>query len=806
MVCNLNFLLQKLKVKCSLETEFKCKTRTTKCIPRSSVNNGVKDCTDGSDEKISDFSCYDFEYTCSIYSKTDFSSNSPYPRCISYNMVRDGQSDCHSSLDEKAMIDNCTHDHLFLCQDQSRCLPKAMKCDGFTNCIDGSDEIEGCSYPTIFRRFEKKKAYLVDWVELLMTSKDLLYTTTVDFSKKSVLEKGKLILNERMFGFKCRGYKNKLVTVFQPSSSSKTYCKYDDDKCFNDLGELTSCFRCFDGMIINKGQVCDGTFDCRDLSDECSCELTDALEACDYFHKHKNSSAFFCDLQFDLPGDVDETFCSAEVVLAGFIPMFHSLTENESEKDQVYWRCEHSDSVLIKVENVCDFKSDCADHSDEKYCSSTTHFNCTSGIPVSIDVAKVNDNELDCVDLSDECKDNPISSVKEMIKNTYLRQFVYVTLVGIIVFNVIVLKKNLKKLKSINDNQLTKYFNLIFILNLSFSDLIYGLVLAVIAYSSNKFSGVFCTNNFYWRSSLLCKAMGVLTFISSETSLNILFLVTAFRLYSVYYPFKCLDIKKRTIYVLLLACWLLSFVLSFIPIALEKEFMQNMIISSNILFNNRKADRIILPDELYKLASKIESVWNIAQLETVPPSKSIHNIRDTKNWFFNSQEMKSRFPNTSIDVKMTFGFYSSSSVCLPDFYSKSPVSSKFSLAVISYNLLLISCIAVGYILIFHKIKSTKMNKSSENSLKKERIMSVKILLIVATDIACWLPIIVFSYASFLGFQIPGVAHSVTSIVLLPINSLINPILYSRVYVTFFKKLKILFSKLSFKKLFFLIVE
>ena len=65
----------------------------------------------------------------------------------------------------------------------------------------------------------------------------------------------------------------------------------------------------------------------------------------------------------------------------------------------------------------------------------------------------------------------------------------------------------------------------------------------------------------------------------------------------------------------------------------------------------------------------------------------------------------------------------------------------------------------------------------------------RIILIIVKDIACWLPIISFSYANFFGYPIPDMVHPLSSIVLLPINSLLNPIIYSTLDVLLFRKLK-----------------
>ena len=106
-----------------------------------------------------------------------------------------------------------------------------------------------------------------------------------------------------------------------------------------------------------------------------------------------------------------------------------------------YFRCENNKLQLIEIKKVCDFVFDCEDQSDEKYCSNSTHFNCTTGYPVSIDRNKVNDDELDCEDYSDECKENPISSAKEMIKYSLLNKFIWVTLTGNLLFNTLVIER-----------------------------------------------------------------------------------------------------------------------------------------------------------------------------------------------------------------------------------------------------------------------------------------------------------------------------------------------------------------------------
>ena len=104
----------------------------------------------------------------------------------------------------------------------------------------------------------------------------------------------------------------------------------------------------------------------------------------------------------------------------------------------------------------------------------------------------------------------------------------------------------------------------------------------------------------------------------------------------------------------------------------------------------------------------------------------------------------------------------------------------------SLNLVMVIIISVGYVLIFKKIKKSKVNNLSKNRLENDRKFMLRVFMIVATDIVCWLPIIAFTYSSYFGIKIPDIIYSLSSIVLLPINSFINPFLYSKVEITLYK--------------------
>ena len=65
----------------------------------------------------------------------------------------------------------------------------------------------------------------------------------------------------------------------------------------------------------------------------------------------------------------------------------------------------------------------------------------------------------------------------------------------------------------------------------------------------------------------------------------------------------------------------------------------------------------------------------------------------------------------------------------------------------------------------------------------------KILRLVVTDFLCWVPISIMAFINFGGNTVPDVAYAISAIVLLPINSALNPILYSDYIDKLFKLIK-----------------
>jgi len=75
--------------------------------------------------------------------------------------------------------------------------------------------------------------------------------------------------------------------------------------------------------------------------------------------------------------------------------------------------------------------------------------------------------------------------------------------------------------------------NHMLILNLALADFLMGVYLIMLGTAGAVFDGNFCSQELAWRSSISCQVMGVLSIISSETSVFTLVLLAAIRLFVV---------------------------------------------------------------------------------------------------------------------------------------------------------------------------------------------------------------------------------------------------------------------------------
>ncbi|KAA8580475.1 hypothetical protein FQN60_013433 [Etheostoma spectabile] len=130
--------------------EFQCPG--DQCVPADRVCNGHRDCPSGTDEAVCPMTCAPDQFVCSDGT------------CVANTKLCDGTTDCPGGEDENrtncytvnitpspspvtpTMPTPACRSYEFSCSTGWQCVPRAWRCDGETDCMDGSDEHE-CNAP-----------------------------------------------------------------------------------------------------------------------------------------------------------------------------------------------------------------------------------------------------------------------------------------------------------------------------------------------------------------------------------------------------------------------------------------------------------------------------------------------------------------------------------------------------------------------------------------------------------------------------------------------------------------------------------
>ncbi|KAG9263698.1 relaxin receptor 2-like [Astyanax mexicanus] len=126
-------------------------------------------------------------------------------------------------------------------------------------------------------------------------------------------------------------------------------------------------------------------------------------------------------------------------------------------------------------------------------------------------------------------------------------------------------------------------------------------------------------------------------------------------------------------------------------------------------------------------------------------------------------------------------YYGRNGVCFPlhsDRLEK-PTAKGYSTGIfLGLNLLAFLVIVFCYSSMFYSIYKTGVNTDLRSRLHKDVAVANRFFFIVFSDALCWIPIFLVKILSLLEVEIPGTINSWVVIFVLPINSALNPILYT----------------------------
>nr|XP_055100263.1 relaxin receptor 2 isoform X2 [Symphalangus syndactylus] len=150
-------------------------------------------------------------------------------------------------------------------------------------------------------------------------------------------------------------------------------------------------------------------------------------------------------------------------------------------------------------------------------------------------------------------------------------------------------------------------------------------------------------------------------------------------------------------------------------------------------------------------------------------------------------------------------FYGKNGVCFPLYYDQTEdIGSKvYSLGIfLGVNLLAFLIIVFSYITMFCSIQKTALQTTEvRNRFGREVAVANRFFFIVFSDAICWIPVFVIKILSLFRVEIPDTVTSWIVIFFLPVNSALNPLLYTLTTSLFKDKLKQLLHKHRRKSIF-----
>ncbi|XP_044536225.1 relaxin receptor 1 isoform X3 [Gracilinanus agilis] len=127
-------------------------------------------------------------------------------------------------------------------------------------------------------------------------------------------------------------------------------------------------------------------------------------------------------------------------------------------------------------------------------------------------------------------------------------------------------------------------------------------------------------------------------------------------------------------------------------------------------------------------------------------------------------------------------YYGTNGVCFPlhSEQGESMGAQIYSVVIfLGVNLAAFIIIVFSYGSMFYSVHQTAVTATEiRNHVKKEVTLAKRFFFIVFTDALCWIPIFILKFLSLLQVEIPGTITSWVVIFILPINSALNPILYT----------------------------
>ena len=459
-----------------------------------------------------------------------------------------------------------------------------------------------------------------------------------------------------------------------------------------------------------------------------------------------------------------------------FEPNWAQMSDSvDAMMHSIVFKCEN-DTVAYSnnsypVSFLCDGNIHCSNSADELGCPG--RFYCSVDKTVTwINESLVCDRKKDCTNGEDECSGCTVDgsvSFKFMVESKLIATLATFGGLSIMIINISI------GFTSFHENLTSKVAQIDRILRLSicFYDFLMGVYLffMIVASVVLKVKGDYCQSDEDWRASVACMMLGVTFSVSSHGSLIVIGIMSIIRCLKCSLGFS-FELSTKTIKIVTVIVFLLNFIHSIVPI-LPIYQLQNFFRTSMILTAVDKNPFITSGEgpDMIEHVQRIHSHYfnNSSSTDTIRILADLRNANITSD-------------KTIFDVA-DIGYYGNTPLCISNVFKVQGNYHTYKIVYCVVLALLLTTITASYIIIVVKARSSRQQAGSVNNDNTSQL-TLKLSLMIISQLVSWVSFIAaVTILDYTGKNPPAKVFEIFALIVIPINSLLNPIFYSTMYKT-----------------------